>query len=167
MEHATLHVEVSLQHWGSVNAGGAGSGAGQGGSRLGNVAEGVVNSRLEELDVDESELVVEALELAEETIDKTKGFVVRLLGHVEVDETDLEVLALEGSTLGGSPFYAVFGHGNLDFGAVGNVLKQVEQLTDYVTKSVIHAQRLRASITAQKSKRTQLCRLSLGERRED
>jgi hypothetical protein len=85
------------------------------------------------LDLDEAELVVEALELAEEAVDEAEGFIVGLLGHLQGDEAGLEVLALEGAALGGGPFYAVLGDSDLDIGAVGDFLEEVEQLANYVT----------------------------------
>lgn len=85
------------------------------------------------MDLDEAELVVEALELAEEAVDEAESFIVGLLSHLQGDEADLEVLALEGAALGGGPFYAVLGDGDLDIGAVGDFLEEVEQLANYVT----------------------------------
>jgi hypothetical protein len=49
-----------------------------------------------------------------------------LLGHVECDQSDLEVLALESAALGGGPFDTVLGDGDLDFGAVWDVTEEVE-----------------------------------------
>jgi hypothetical protein len=93
----------------------------------------MVDSGLEELNFDEAELVVEALELAEEVVDETESFVVRLLSHLKNNKADLEVLSLESAALGGGPFYAVFGDGDFDIGAIGDFLDEVEQLANYVT----------------------------------
>lgn len=90
----------------------------------------MVNSGFKELYFDEAELVIEALELAEEAVDECESVVVGLLGHVEGDEADFEILALEGTALCGGPFYAVFCDGNFDVGAVGDVFEEVQELTD-------------------------------------
>lgn len=90
----------------------------------------MVDSGFKELYFDEAELVVEALELAEEAVDECESVVVGLLGHVECDEADFEVLALEGTALCGGPFYAVFCDGNFNVGAVGDVFEEVQELAD-------------------------------------
>jgi hypothetical protein len=92
----------------------------------------VVNSRLEELNFDESELVIQALELAKKVVNEPEGFVVGLLCHLESDEADLEVLSLKRAALGGGPFYTVLGDGDFDIGAIGDFLDEVKQLTDYI-----------------------------------
>jgi hypothetical protein len=93
----------------------------------------MVDSGFEELNFDEAELVVEALELAKKVVDQTEGFVVGLLSHLECYQADLEVLSLKSTALGGGPFYTVLGDGDFDIGAVGDFLDEVEQLADYVT----------------------------------
>jgi len=93
----------------------------------------VVNSRLEELNFDESELVIETLELAKKVVNETECFVVGLLCHLESDKADLEVLSLKRAALGGGPFYTVLGDGDFDIGAIGDFLDEVEQLADYIT----------------------------------
>ena len=64
-----MHVEAGLQERRGVDAGGGGARGGEGCAGLGLVAEGVVGAGFEELDFDEGELVVEALELFEEGVD--------------------------------------------------------------------------------------------------
>lgn len=76
VQHAALHVEVGLQQRGCVDAGCARAGAGEGGAGLGDVAEGVVDAGLEELDLDQTQLVVEALQFAEQAVDECECFVV-------------------------------------------------------------------------------------------
>lgn len=123
MEHTALHIEVGLQQRRCVHAGGACTGTGQGGAGLGDVAQGVVDSGFEELDFDEAQLIVETLEFTEKAVDEGEGVVVRQLRHVEGDEADFEVLALERSALCGGPFDAVLGYGDFDVGAVGNLFE--------------------------------------------
>ena len=99
VQHARLHVEVGLEQRRGVDRGGARARAGEGGAGLGDVAEGVVYPRLEQLDFDEDELVIHALELTQETVDERQGVIVGLLGHVQGDEAGFEVLAEEGAAL--------------------------------------------------------------------
>lgn len=90
----------------------------------------MVDARLEELDLDEAELVVQALELAEEAVNEGESVVPGLLGHVEGDEADLKVLALESPAFRGGPLDAVFRHGDLDISAVGDLLDEIQKLSD-------------------------------------
>jgi hypothetical protein len=129
----------------------------------------MVDSRFEELDLDEAELVVEALELTEKAVDEGEGFVVGLLGHVEGDQADLEILALEGTALGGGPFYAVFCNGNFDVDAVGNIFEEVQKLADYIlpkhqSVSVHISQRSSFESNHQRTRHTELRGLGLGKR---
>lgn len=91
----------------------------------------MVDARLEELDFDEDELVVEALEFAEETVDEGEGVVVGLLRHVQGYQAGFEVLAQEAATLGGRPFYAGLCDGNLGVGRVGDFVEEVEERADW------------------------------------
>ena len=74
----------------------------------------MVDAGFEQLDLDEHELVVEALELFEEVVDEGEGVVVGGLGHVERDEAGFEGLAEEGTACGDGPFDAGFGGGDLE-----------------------------------------------------
>ena len=91
----------------------------------------MVDAGFEELNFDEDELVVEALEFAEEAVDEGEGVVVGLLRHVQGDQPGFEVLAQEAAALGGGPFYAGFGDGDLRVGRVGDFVEEVEERADW------------------------------------
>jgi len=90
----------------------------------------VVDARLEELDFDEYELVVEALELFEEAVDEGEGVIVGGFGHVERYQAGLEVLAEEASSFGGSPFDARLCDSDLGVGRIRNAVEEVEKLAN-------------------------------------
>ena len=90
----------------------------------------MVNARLEELNLDKDELVVEALEFAQKRIDQGQGIVVGGFAHEEGDETRLEILAQEGAPLADGPFYAGACGRDLNVSGVGYGGKEVEKLAD-------------------------------------
>jgi len=55
----------------------------------------MVDSRFKELDFDQDELVIEAFEFFEQAVDECEGIIIRLLGHIEGDETGFKVLSKE------------------------------------------------------------------------
>jgi len=66
----------------------------------------VIDSRFEELDFHEHELVIQALQLLQQAIDESEGVIVGGFVHVELNETGFEVLSKETSTFGRGPFDA-------------------------------------------------------------
>lgn len=59
----------------------------------------MVDTRFEELDFDQHKLVIQAFEFAEEGVDESECVIVRLLLHVETDESGFEVLSEERAAL--------------------------------------------------------------------
>jgi hypothetical protein len=96
---AGLHVQTGLQEGRTVDARGTSARSGESGATFGDVAERVVHFALEQLDLNQHELVVQALELFEQVIDECEGVVVGLLLHVQADEPHFEVLAQEALAL--------------------------------------------------------------------
>jgi hypothetical protein len=90
----------------------------------------MVDPGFEQLDFNEYKLIIEALELFEQTVDEREGIVVGGFGHVEGNEASLEVLAEEASSFGGGPFNARLCDGNLGVGGIGNAMKEIEKLAD-------------------------------------
>jgi hypothetical protein len=64
----------------------------------------MVNARLKELDFHEHELVIQSLQLLQQTVNESQGIVVGRFGHVELNETGFEVLSKESAAFGSSPF---------------------------------------------------------------
>ena len=95
-----------MEKWWSVDGSCGCTRRGESSAALWNVAESVIDTRLEELDFDEDELVIEALKLLQEGVDESESLIVRLLLHQQSDKADLKVLAEETTALGGGPFYA-------------------------------------------------------------
>lgn len=84
VEDPRLHVELSLEGRRAVDRVGGGAGRGQRGLGLGEVDKGVVDAGLEEVDLGQDHLVVELLQLAEETVDQVQGILVVLVVNVPV-----------------------------------------------------------------------------------
>ena len=82
MEDARLHVELGLEGRGAVDRVGGGAGRGEGGLGLGEVDEGVVDARLEQVHLGEDHLVVEFFQLAEQRVDQVQGLFVVLVVDV-------------------------------------------------------------------------------------
>jgi len=66
----------------------------------------VVDTRFEELNFDEDELVIEPFELFEEGVDERERVVIRGFLNVEADETSLKGLTKECAARCSSPVYA-------------------------------------------------------------
>lgn len=121
-----------MQERRAVDRGGRGAGGCESSPSLGHVSESVVDTGLEELDLDKDELVIQSLELLEQAIDEGEGVVVGLLLHVKGDEARLEVLAEEAALLRVCPVDARLCDGDLGFERVGDGVEEVEKLADFV-----------------------------------
>ena len=90
----------------------------------------MIDAGLEELDFNEDELIIEALELFEEAVDECEGVIVGSFGHVEGYQAGFEVLAEEASSFGGGPFDAGLCDGDLGVGRIGYAVEEVEKLAN-------------------------------------
>jgi len=103
VQHPRHLVQFSLHRRNDINGVTGRTGSGQGGLGLGQIAEGVVDSCLDEVRLDEQLLVIKFLEFTQELIDQGEG--VRVLSAVEEErgEAGLDALTQEGTFLGDAP----------------------------------------------------------------
>jgi hypothetical protein len=66
----------------------------------------MIHTRLKQLYLHQHKLIIQALQLLKKGIDQGEGIVVGLLLHIDGNQTCLEVLPKERSSLGDGPFYA-------------------------------------------------------------
>lgn len=90
----------------------------------------MVDPGFQQLNFNEHEFIIEALELFEQTIDECEGIVVGGFGHVEGNEAGFEVLAEEASSFRGGPFDAGLCDGNLGIGGIRDAMEEVEKLAN-------------------------------------
>ena len=90
----------------------------------------MIYPRLEKLHLDQYELVVQPPELFEQAIDECERVIVRLFLHVQLNQSCLELLTEETSSLRDCPIDGGFRGRDLRFDRVRNAVKQVEELSD-------------------------------------
>ena len=115
VQRARLRVELGLLRRGDVGRRGCGPGRGERGPGPGEVAQGAVRARLEEVHVDEQQLVVEALDLRGQGGEDPQGPRDVARAEEQTGQAGVEALAEEGALLGAGPGGLLPAHAELFF----------------------------------------------------